>query len=123
MAMHNIGRPPQVQPGALERFRKQAAGATRDKETAAAGSATRTDSQAVAGERLEISDQARKLESMRRALLAGRRAYEEAPEVRPERLAEVRARLDSGVYETQEVRQTVADRLGAVLRKLDALIE
>jgi anti-sigma28 factor (negative regulator of flagellin synthesis) len=115
MAMHNIGRPPQVQPGSLERFRKQAAGATRDKESASAGSATRSDP--ATGERLEISDQARKLESMRRALIAGRRAYEEAPEVRQERLAEVRSRLESGAYEAPEV------RLGAVLRKLEALIE
>ena len=120
MAMHNIGRPPQVQPGSLERFRRQA-GSTHDKEGATATPATRTDP--AAGERLEISDRARQLESMRRTLLAGRRAYDETPEVRPERLAEVRSRLESGAYEAPEVRQTVAERLGAVLRKLDALIE
>jgi hypothetical protein len=55
-------------------------------------------------------------------LAAARQALAALPEVRDERVAQARARLSEGVYDTVEVRNAVAGRLGAVLRRLENLI-
>lgn len=75
-----------------------------------------------AGDSLVLSTAARREAQMQGELEAARQALNALPEVRQERVAQARARLDSGVYETNEVRGVVAGRLEAVLRRLGNLI-
>jgi flagellar biosynthesis anti-sigma factor FlgM len=123
MAMNNIGRPSFVQPGALEQFRKQEATPTRDQASGADSKGSQIGQGQQAQDRAEISSHARRLEDLRRTMDQGRQALAEVPDVRQERVEEVRNRLASGHYQKAEVRQDTAQRLGAVLRRLDALIE
>lgn len=123
MAMNHIGNASPLRPGLLEQFRKQAAEGAREKESSGSAAAGGTERGPAAQERVEISDRAQQLGRMRHMLEVGRAAYAEEPDVRQDRLAEVRSRLQTGHYADEEVRQTVADRLGAVLRKLDEIVE
>jgi hypothetical protein len=120
MALHNVGRPDHAQAGALGQFKRmsgpQASG--RGRETSGPHSASR---EAPVEDRAEISDQARRLEDLRRTMAAGREALSREPDVRQERLAEVRQRLAGGHYDSDEVRRSLAGRLGAVLRRLETL--
>ena len=57
---------------------------------------------------LSISDGARKTEALRSGLLD---AASRLPDVRQERVAQARARLEAGEYDSENVRRVVADRL------------
>ncbi len=73
-------------------------------------------------DRVEISPEARRLLEINDVLRSGRGAQDEQPEVREERLRQVRQRLDAGVYQTGGVREELAHRLTPVLRGMDALL-
>lgn len=68
-----------------------------------------------------ISPKAHRLMDLRNAVESGREALDELPEVRRERVAQVRARLDRGYYNSVEVRARVAERLNHVAEKLEDL--
>ena len=72
-------------------------------------------------DRAEISGKAREMMKLRDVVDAGRHALEEAPEVRPDRVAEVKSRLNRGYYNSVRVTGDVADRLEGVLNKIDDL--
>lgn len=68
------------------------------------------------GDTVEISDKARILMEMRQVYESGLEALGQVEDVREEKLAEVRSRLETGFYNSVEVRQKVADGvLGAFL--------
>lgn len=72
-------------------------------------------------DRVEISDTAHQLMDLRQAVDSGRMALGVLPEVREDKLEEVRAKLQQGFYQSVEVRDKVAGALGGVLRNLDQL--
>jgi hypothetical protein len=122
MAASKIDRPALIQPKVLEEFQKSMR-AGRAKAGPRRDLAEQIGQAPAAGDRAEISAQGKKLEDLRRTFTSSRPALASAPDVRQERLSEVRARLQSGFYNTDEVRQQVAARLGAVLKRLDSLID
>lgn len=74
------------------------------------------------GEKLEISASARRLEEMRDLLAAGRRALEDVPDVRADRVAAAKQKVTIGAYEDPKVRLRVAADLTAVSQRLDKLL-
>lgn len=124
MAMNNVGGTPQIHPGLLEQFKRTESAPAHEGTGGKAGSGPlKIGNGEQGGDRAEISADARRLNDLRRTLEGSRQAYAGLPEVRQERLAQVRERLDSGYYHSEEVRQTVAERLGSVLRRLETLID
>jgi hypothetical protein len=69
----------------------------------------------------EISPQAHRLMALRQAMESASEVLASLPEVREDRVAAVRARLDKGFYNSVEVRTRVAERLELVARKLEVL--
>lgn len=118
MAMERINSAPLYRQGLLERFRGSDArpGNAGQEPAASAGS-----SAGGAADKAEISDGARRLVDLRRAVDAGRAALSTLPDVRPEKVAAARERLASGFYQSAAVRETVADRVAGVVEGLDAL--
>ena len=85
-------------------------------------SATESDGKrSVPQDKAEISLNAHRLNDLRDVVDSGREALEEVPEVRQDRVAEVRARLNRGYYNSVEVRALVADKLRDVARTLEDL--
>jgi hypothetical protein len=76
---------------------------------------------AARGDRAEISTGARDLVDLRASVDAGRATLADVPDVRAERVAAARERLESGFYQTAEVRLATAERLKGLLKSLDAL--
>ena len=74
-------------------------------------------------DRAEISDNARKMADLKSTLEESRMAYDRSPEIRRDRVEEVKSRLASGYYESVQVKETLAARLGAVVRKMDDLLD
>ena len=72
------------------------------------------------GDSVVISDKARQLMSMRQAYDAGLEAVAKEPDVREEKLAQVRLRLEQGFYQSTEVRDRISD---GVLKAIDAMDE
>jgi hypothetical protein len=119
MAMDRIDKPSLVGRNVLEQFQRagaQAAGSGRAGDAPGGGTAE-------PAERAEISSRARRLVELRQTLATARSAYEalDADGGRTTRLEQVRARLATGAYHTEEVRQAVAGRLVGVLRRLSEL--
>jgi len=68
-----------------------------------------------------ISPKAHRLIALHHAMEQGRAALESVPEVREDRVAEARARLNRGFYNSIEVRSRVAEKLDGVSRTLEDL--
>jgi hypothetical protein len=68
-----------------------------------------------AADQAEISDRARAMVDLRAAVDAGRAALDALPDVRADRLATVRERLESGYYQSAAVREKVAGQLLGVM--------
>jgi hypothetical protein len=119
MAMNPISNNPHLRQGALDAF----AGTQRRDEKAA--SAENGAVQPARSERLadkaEISDTARRIVALRGALEAGKAAAAAEPDLREEKLAQVRERLASGFYNSVEVQAKVADGVGQVIRGIEEL--
>ncbi len=77
------------------------------------------DHRAAPADTAEISPKAHRLIALRHSMEQGMKALEDVPEVRQDRVAEARARLDRGFYNSIEVRSRVAERLGEVARKME----
>ena len=69
----------------------------------------------------DISEAARKMVDLRAAVDTGRMALEELPDVRDEKVALARKRLEQGFYQSAEVQGEVAAKLGNVLKQMDDL--
>ncbi len=74
----------------------------------------------VNGDSAVISDKARKLMSMRHAYDAGMDAIGREPDLREEKLAQVRLRLEQGFYQSSEVRDRISD---GVLKAIEGMDE
>jgi hypothetical protein len=119
MAMNRIGRPQLIQPHIVDQFHKSSP--PPEEESRRLGGSAETKSRSDTGtDRLEISDHARKLDDLRRTLEASRQALSLAPDVRQERIAQVRERLQKGYYNSEKVRRDIATRLVTVIKRLDS---
>jgi len=74
-------------------------------------------------EKLEISPSARKLAQMRDLLEAGRARLDDEMPDRAAKLETVKQRLQSGVYDSKEIRHQVAGELTGLMRGLDTLLD
>ena len=68
-------------------------------------------SKTVGKDNVQISDEARKLAEEQRI----QDTLKNAPDVREDRIAEVKAKLESGAYDNEEVMNNVAEKLMKVL--------
>ncbi|HPF70533.1 MAG TPA: flagellar biosynthesis anti-sigma factor FlgM [Candidatus Krumholzibacteria bacterium] len=74
-----------------------------------------------AADKAEISDTAHRLANLRQTLDEGIAAAAAEPDVRADRVAEVKQRLAQGYYQSVEVQAKVADGLGRVIRGIEEL--
>jgi len=127
MGANKIERPLITDPRLLARFqqtqRAEADADVRKSEQAKSESSKSGDAGRLAGEKLEISPSARKVAEMRTLVEAGRSRLEAEPEVRADRVAAAKRRLEAGVYSTDEARQRTAEQLSPVLRDLSRLLD
>jgi hypothetical protein len=113
--MSNLGK------GFLERFNRTDRAGDQEGKSPAETGASRPEAGLQPGDRAEISPKAHRLMALRNAMDSGRQALADLPEVRQDRVSEVRSRLDRGFYNSLEVRSRVAERLGDVARNLEDL--
>lgn len=73
------------------------------------------------GEKVQISRKARELLRMSELMTSARNKLDSEPDLRAERVREVKERLKAGVYETRGVRDELAHRLSSILRDLPAI--
>lgn len=104
----------------LDRFRSSPPGQEPQADRAASDRPS-TGGPKITGDRVEISGKAHEMMKLRDVVTAGREALERSPEVREDRVAEVRSRLGRGYYESPVVHERVASRLGTVMNKIDDL--
>jgi hypothetical protein len=72
-------------------------------------------------DKADISSKAHQLNELRNAVDSGREALAQLPEVRSDRVAAVKERLNRGYYNSLEVRTQVAAKLNDVARTLEEL--
>ncbi|MDO9172636.1 MAG: flagellar biosynthesis anti-sigma factor FlgM [bacterium] len=122
MGANKIERPLVSDPRILARFQQTQRGEA-DAEARKLAEAKAGDVRHSAGEKLEISSSAHKVADMRSLVEAGRSRIEAEPEVRADRVAEAKRRLEAGVYTTAEARQRTAEQLSPVLQDLSRLLD
>ena len=121
MAMDRIHGSPLLRHGALDGFRKAQQADSREPQGGQGTSGTEQDAgvQRQSGDQAVISPAGKQLVALRQAVDTGRAALEALPDVREDRLNQVRQRLDQGFYQSAAVRDKVAERLAGVLSSLD----
>lgn len=121
MAMDKINGSPYVQPGTLDKFQ----GPNRSGKKDDTSSGTEVGREAAPSnppaDTVEISDTAHRLMDLRQAVDTGRLALSGLPDVREEKVALARQRLESGYYASDEVRQDVAAKVQGVFKRMDDL--
>ena len=63
------------------------------------------------GDKVEISSQARKLQDTQGLQAAASQTIKESPEVREDKIAEVRQRILDGFYDQNNISSSIADKL------------
>lgn len=119
MSMDKINGSPLMRPGLLDRFKvdkKENEGADKPSTSNSADSPT-----TAPADRAEISDTAHQLMDLRAAVDVGRVSLEGVPDVRQDRVAEAKKRLEQGYYNSQVVKDEVAGTLAKVLGKMDEI--
>ena len=105
----------------LDRFQGSRRTDAHDRDPATETGSPHEDNRAAPADMAEISSKAHRIIALRHALDSGLTALEGLPEVRPDRVAEVRSRLNRGFYNSVEVRTRVAEKLDDVARNLEDL--
>ncbi len=121
MAMDKINGFTNLSKELLERFRGSGRTDSKDSEQSADVRAPVRERRAAPADKADISAKAHRLIALRHAVDSGLRALEALPEVRQERMAQVRTRLGRGYYNSVEVRALVADRLNDVALSMEDL--
>ena len=121
MVMERIGGFSKLGKGLLERFQGSERAEARDESPSRKVGANGQEHRATPQDTVEISPKANRLMALRQAMESARQALAELPEVRQDRVSEVRERLDRGFYNSVEVRSRVAERLDKVARSLEAI--
>lgn len=81
---------------------------------------TRNDAATGDGEKLQISRKARELLRMSELMSSARKKLDQEPDVRADKVQEVKQRLKAGVYDTRAIRDELAHRLSSLLGDLPA---
>ncbi len=81
----------------------------------------RPEAAAGSGEKLQISQKARELLRMSELMTHARNKLDSEPDVRADKVQEVKQRLKAGVYETRAIRDELAHRLSSILGDLPAI--
>lgn len=103
----------------LDRFQGSSPADARREDPLKAEIAAAGEGRKAVGDKAEISPKAHRLIALRHAMDSGHKALEALPDVRSDRVAEARSRLNRGYYNSLEVRTRVAERLDEVARKLE----
>jgi len=101
MAMNSINGSSLHRSGLLENSQEKSP--VKGEKKAAEANAAGSDWSSVGpahGDKAEISDKAHQMAALREALDTGRAAVESLPDLRPEKVALARERLQSGFYQT-----------------------
>ena len=106
----------------FQRIRQEPARAEGERGASAA-EAKEAPGRAELEEKVEISDQARRLQDLRAAVDAGREALATQPDVRADAVATARRHLEAGALDTAEARDATAARLEGVLVRLHRLLD
>ena len=125
MAMDKVQGSPAMRPGLVDQFQRAQRGEdVPDSGVPApeAGAAAKTAAaDRTPADKAEISEAAHRMADLREAVDTGRAALNALPDVREEKVAEVRDRLDKGYYQSVEVIRAISGKLGPVLAGLDEL--
>jgi hypothetical protein len=123
MAMDKINGSPLPRPGFLDNARPsdRTVGSTATEAKAAQDALGTGVPAASSGDTAQISDRAHRLMELRLAVDTGRAALDVLPEVRQDKVAQARERLQSGFYDSREVREAAADGIDRVIRGIDSL--
>lgn len=122
MAMDRINSPNLVRQGLVDKYKGAQKAKDADRDASGAGAAEQGAARpAQPADSVQISDAARKLVDLREAVDAGRAALGELPEVRDDKIAAARKRLEQGFYNSPEVTQEVAARLSKVMNDMEEL--
>lgn len=117
MSMDKINGSPLMRSGLLDRFKVDNKDQDKAEKSSSANSSER--SSTVPSDRAEISDTAHQLMDLRAAVDVGRASLENVPEVREDRVAEAKKRVEQGYYNSQVVQDKLAGTLAKVLGNLD----
>ena len=121
MAMDKINGSPLPQQGILGNTRQNERVGNGSRNDGGVTGAPAPASQPLGGDTAQISDSAHRLMELRLAVDTGRAALELLPEIREEKVAQARERLNSGFYESAAVRDKVAGDIGGVIASMDNL--
>jgi hypothetical protein len=121
MVMERINGFSKLGKGLLDRFQGSAPAETKKDAPARQVAGTDHEQRNAPQDTAEISPKAHRLMALRQAVESASQVLAELPEVRQDRIAEVRARLDRGFYNSVEVRTQVAERLDHVARNLEVI--
>lgn len=120
MAMDKINGSPLLQSGMLDRFQGTKTEKSKGAEDTGA-SAPQGAPAAPTTDKADISETAHKLMDLRQAVDVGRNSLEQLPEIRQERIDEVRQRMAEGYYQSPEVQSKVAEKLGSLFSAIDEI--
>jgi anti-sigma28 factor (negative regulator of flagellin synthesis) len=122
MAMDRINDQNLIRQGLVDKYkgtqRSKDAGKGGQGQEAAQNNPTRSVKPA---DSVQISEAARKMVDLREAVDTGRTAMENLPEIREDKVAQARQRLEQGFYNSTEVKQEVAGKLSQVIDEMDQL--
>ena len=121
MVMDRIGGFANLGREFLEKFQGASRTGSPERELSLAKGSPSREMRTPASDSAEISSKAHQLNALRHAVEVGRQALESLPAVRKDRVAAARARLNTGYYNSAEVRGQVAERFDAVARHLEEL--
>jgi|GEM_PF-1925475 len=119
MAMDKINGTPFIQPGALDKFQGTQRSDKKDDTSSSQTLGKDGAGQTPPADTVVISDTAHRLMDLRQAVDTGRLALAGLPEMREDKVAQARERLESGFYQSQEVQDKVAAKLQGVFGKMD----
>lgn len=121
MAMDKVNGSPAMRPGLIDQFQRTKPGQEAPDPGVIATDSPLAGKPAAPGDKAEISQAAHRMAELREAVDIGRTALKALPEVRQDRIDEVKDRLDKGYYQSVEVIETVAERLSPVIDAMDGL--
>jgi len=121
MVMDKINGFSNLSKGLLDKFQGSGRTDSKDRNISGETHPGSPERRTIPADKADISPTAHRLNALRNAVDSGLRALEALPEVRQERVDEARSRLDRGFYNSVQVRDRVAERIGAVSRQLEEL--